>query len=200
MARIHPGATLTPHFRDFLPPWVARQPWYAGTGTPALSPVGYFRFEDPAGEAGIETHLTADGPVLYQLPLTYRGAPLPGSPPQALAATTEHSVLGTRWIYDGEADPVWRSQLLQLIRTGGAADPSRKPGVGLAGARGRPLIPAGLGGGVRIELIRRPVPGPPPEAPGVAGFVMGSWQPAGPAGETVTGCLAVAWRAAAESS
>lgn len=22
------GATLKPHFRDFLPEWVARQPWY----------------------------------------------------------------------------------------------------------------------------------------------------------------------------
>ena len=74
MAKVHPGATLTPHFREFLPPWVARQPWYRGTGTPSLSPVGYFRFEDPAGEVGIETDLVTDGSALYQIPMTYRGA------------------------------------------------------------------------------------------------------------------------------
>ena len=28
MATVHPGTTLTPHFRDFLPPWLVRQPWY----------------------------------------------------------------------------------------------------------------------------------------------------------------------------
>ena len=28
-----------------------------------LAPVGYFRFEDPAGEVGIETHLMTDGQV-----------------------------------------------------------------------------------------------------------------------------------------
>lgn len=32
--------TLTPHFDDFLPGWVARQPWYPGAGTPSLRPVG----------------------------------------------------------------------------------------------------------------------------------------------------------------
>ena len=35
----------------------AGQPWYLGAGIPLLSPVGYFRFEDPAGEVGMETHL-----------------------------------------------------------------------------------------------------------------------------------------------
>ena len=76
MAKVHPGATLVPHFRDFLPAWMARQPWYRGNDIPSLSPVGYFRFEDPAGEVGIETHVVTDGLVLYQIPLTYRGAPL----------------------------------------------------------------------------------------------------------------------------
>ncbi len=98
MAKIHPGATLTPYFRDFLPPWLARQPWYLGTGTPALVPVGHFRFEDPAGQVGIETHLVSDGGMVYQVPMTYRGAPLPGpGSAAALITTAEHSVLGTRW-------------------------------------------------------------------------------------------------------
>ncbi|SDM58945.1 hypothetical protein SAMN04489726_2394 [Allokutzneria albata] len=102
MAKVHVGTTLTPHFREFLPRWVARQRWYRGTGVPELSPVGFFRFEDPAGEVGIETHLVTDGAELYQIPMTYRGEPLAGAAPEALIVTAEHSVLGTRWIYDGK--------------------------------------------------------------------------------------------------
>ena len=79
MATIHAGATLTPHFRDFLPAWVGRQPWYAGDGIPSLTPVGFLRMEDPAGAVGIETHLVSDGTAVYQVPMTYRGAPLGGA-------------------------------------------------------------------------------------------------------------------------
>jgi hypothetical protein len=105
---------------------MVRQPWYAGTGPPSLSTVGYFRFEDPAGEVGIETHLVTDGSVLYQVPMTYRGAPLGPGASGALIATAQHSILGTRWIYDGEADPAWASQLLRLIRTNGVSDPASR--------------------------------------------------------------------------
>jgi hypothetical protein len=135
MGTIHVGATLMPRFQDFLPAWVARQSWYRGVGVPSLRPVGYFRFEDPGGEVGVETHLVADGDLLYQVPLTYRGAPLADG--RGLVATAEHSVLGTRWIYDGERDPVWVRELLRLVRTGGVSEPSRKRGVGPAEARGR---------------------------------------------------------------
>lgn len=60
MSKIHRGATLTPHFRDFLPTWLARQPWYRGTDIPSLSPIGYLRMEDPAGQVGVETHVLTD--------------------------------------------------------------------------------------------------------------------------------------------
>jgi hypothetical protein len=42
--------------------------------------VSAYRFDDPAGEVGIETLLVrrGAGPVL-QVPLTYRGAPLAGA-------------------------------------------------------------------------------------------------------------------------
>jgi hypothetical protein len=196
MAKVHPGATLTPHFRDFLPPWVARQPWYAGAGTPSLSPVGYFRFEDPAGEVGIETHLVADNSVLYQIPMTYRGAPLGPSAPGALITTAQHSVLGTRWIYDGEADPAWVSELLRLIRTNGVSDPSGKRGVGHAAARGRRLVPGEFADEmVRIDLARVLFPGSPADDQTILGLVMGTWHPNGPAAATATGCLAVARKA-----
>jgi hypothetical protein len=51
MPVVYPGATLTPHFHDFLPDWIARQPWYRGRGRPSLHMTGAFSFEDPAGEA-----------------------------------------------------------------------------------------------------------------------------------------------------
>jgi maltokinase-like protein len=181
MVKVHPGATLTPHFRDFLPGWVGRQPWFVGTGVPSLEPVGYFRFEDPGGEVGIETHLVRDGPTLYQVPMTYRGAPLRQS--GALIATAEHSVLGTRWIYDAEADPVWVGELLRLVRTSGVAEPSSKRGVGPAEAHGRLLAPLHE---ASIELRRVLTTDAPPRD--AAGVVMGTWSAPG---GTATGCLAV---------
>ena len=195
MADVHPGATLTPHFRDFLPQWVARQPWYQGSGIPSLTPVGYFRFEDPSGEVGIETHLVTDGQVVYQVPMTYRGAPMEDGGPNAaaaLVATAEHSVLGTRWIYDGEADPVWSGELLRLVRAGGVSEPSSKRGVAPAEARGQ-LLAAGelTESSVVIELRRVLAPGHSAGDLDAAGQVTGIWHPGGPGTPAVAGCLAV---------
>jgi hypothetical protein len=193
VAKIHFGATLTPPFREFLPPWVARQPWYAGVGSPSLSAVGYFRLEDPAGEVGIETHLVTDGAALYQIPMTYRGTPLVSTAPDALIATAEHSVLGTRWIYDGPADPLWHSQMLDLIRSNGVSDPSGRPDAGPTEAHGRQLIPGDLADDmVRLDVIRVVSPGNTADDPGIAGLVTGVWHPDGPGAATATGCLAVA--------
>jgi hypothetical protein len=191
---VHPGAVLSPHFRDFLPPWIARQPWYRGNGVPSLTPVGYFRFEDPDGQVGMETHLVSDGPGLYQVPMTYRGTPLSDLPAAgpALIAIAEHSVLGTRWIYDGTADPLWCSAILRLVRDGGVSDPSTKRGVGPALARGRVLSREDLSAGtVTIELRRLLTPGEPAVKPDTAGLVMGTWHPDGPGTASMTACLAV---------
>jgi hypothetical protein len=198
MAKIHPGATLTPHFRDFLPQWVARQPWYSGTSITPLSPVGYFRFEDPAGQVGIETHLVTDGSTLYQLPMTYRDAPLRHESPNwadPLIATAEHSVLGTRWIYDGVADPVWRSELLRLIRTNGVSEPSGRKGVKPAQAHGHRLEMTELTGDtVTIEVMRVVTADRPDNQDNLAGLVMGTWHPDS-SGTATTGCLAIAYQA-----
>jgi hypothetical protein len=209
VAKIHVGATLVPHFRDFLPGWVARQEWYRGSGTPSLRPIGFFRFEDPAGQVGIETHLVTDGTDVYQIPMTYRGVPLAladGAP--GLIATAEHSVLGTRWIYDGTVDPVWRQELLRLVQTGGASDPSAKRGVASAEARGR-LLGTIAPETATIDLRRLLTPDPAATAADVAGKcaiadvagraatsdvigeVVGTWFPGGPESPAVTGLLAV---------
>jgi hypothetical protein len=203
MAKIHPGATLTPHFREFLPQWMARQPWYRGRGVPGLAPVGYFRFEDPGGDVGIETHLVADGAVLYQVPMTYRGAPMTAGVPDAadaLISTTEHSVLGTRWIYDGEADPVWAAELIRIVCTNGCSDPSVKPGVGPAEARGHRLVPEDkFGEDAAIELSRVMTAGQPMAGDSAIGLLTGTWYPTGTDGPPAMGTLAVVRRETAAS-
>ncbi len=126
VAEIH-AATLTPSKLDLVHAWIGQQRWYNATGSePALTRVGSYRFVDPAGEVGIETLLIADtsggdggtDAVLYQVPLTYRGAPLAGAE-SALVGTMQHSVLGTRWVYDAPHDPAYVAELVRTIVTGG---------------------------------------------------------------------------------
>lgn len=146
-----------------MPTWLAGQPWYRGDGTPELKSVGFFRFEDPAGEVGIETHVVQAGGVTYQIPMTYRGAPLVGG---ALIVTAEHSELGPRWIYQAETDPVWRKELLRLVRSNGVASASR--GTAFE-ARGTQLAEF-ADDEVDIELARVPEPAGP-DSPDVVGTV-----------------------------
>jgi hypothetical protein len=116
MALIH-QATLIPSKRDLLSAWLPGRPWFSGNAR--HTPAGSYRFDDPAGEVGIEGCLlqTGDGSVLH-VPLTYRGAPLVGAEGYLLG-TTEHSVLGTRWVYDACGDPVWATALATTVLTGG---------------------------------------------------------------------------------
>ncbi|MET9481603.1 1,4-alpha-glucan branching protein [Streptomyces sp. NPDC006638] len=119
MAIIH-HVTLKPGKLELLAGWLPGRPWYVGKGDEAeLAKVGGFRLDDPDGAVGIEfivvTDWSGDEPVSYQVPLSYRDAPLDGAD-HALVGTTEHEVLGRRWVYDGTHDPVVVAQLLALIR------------------------------------------------------------------------------------
>ena len=109
MAILHP-ATITPAKLDLLAAWLP----YRG-----LERVGACRLDDPAGEVGIELIVvrSSDG-VLVHAPLTYRAAPLDAAS-AFLIGTTEHSVLGTRWVYDAVGDPVFVAEVTRVIRTGG---------------------------------------------------------------------------------
>lgn len=109
-------AELTPSKSELLSQWLPSQPWFAGDAG-ELELLGAFRFDDPAGEVGVETHLLRVGERTYHVPLTYRGAPLSGAE-EFLITTMEHSVLGTRWIYDATADPVYVAELAAALLTG----------------------------------------------------------------------------------
>jgi len=117
--------TLTPTKLELLSGWLPSRPWYRRSGgEPALVKSGGFRLDDPDGAVGIElmavTDTTDGRPVTYHVPLTYRGKPLDGAD-GALVGTTEHGVLGTRWVYDGTRDPVFVEQIVALIQ--GTAQP-----------------------------------------------------------------------------
>lgn len=124
MAVIH-NTTMTPGKLELLAAWLPAQPWYLGTARePELTKAGGFRLDDPQGEVGIEffvvTDRSGDRPFSYHVPLSYRAAPLEGAD-QALIGTSEHGVLGRRWVYDGTHDPVLVGQLLALLQ--GRAEP-----------------------------------------------------------------------------
>jgi hypothetical protein len=116
MAILH-DATITPGKRDLMAAWLPTRSWFDGDQD--RKPVGSFRFDDPAGEVGIEFFLLGgtDGPTLL-VPMTYRAAALDGAE-EHLIGTTEHSVLGPRWVYDACGDPVGTAALLSAIVTGG---------------------------------------------------------------------------------
>ena len=116
MALVH-RATLDPTKQELVEAWLPSQPWVSGRAI--ADKVAEYRFDDPDGEVGVETILwSLDDGTVIQTPLTYRAAPLEGAE-ASLVGTTEHSVLGSRWVYDGCGDPVWAETLATAILTGG---------------------------------------------------------------------------------
>jgi hypothetical protein len=119
MAVVH-NTTMNPTKRALVAAWLPGQPWYADTGqAPDLVRVGGFRLDDPEGEVGIEfvavTDQSGDGATTYHVPMTYRASAI-DELASALIGTSEHGVLGLRWIYDGAADPVLVAQLVALMQ------------------------------------------------------------------------------------
>jgi hypothetical protein len=116
MAVIH-RATLRPSKLELLAAWVPGRPWGGAASDAGLEQVAAYRFDDPAGEVGTETFVLRAGDTLLQVPLSYRGAPVPELA-EHLVGTTEHSVLGRRWCYDACADPVYVAALAAAVLTG----------------------------------------------------------------------------------
>jgi hypothetical protein len=110
-------ATLAPSKQELVESWLPTRSW--ASDRTVVGKLAEYRFDDPAGEVGVETILwhTDDGGVL-QTPLTYRAMPL-ADKEMHLIGTSEHSVLGRRWVYDGCGDHVWAATLAAVIVTGG---------------------------------------------------------------------------------
>jgi hypothetical protein len=115
MALYH-DATITPTKAEMIERWLPNQPWSPKPAN-SLEIVGAYRFDDPEGQVGMETHLVESAGTLLQVPLTYRGAPLEGGD-DSLIGEMEHSALGTRWVYDGLGDPSYLIMLAAVSMTG----------------------------------------------------------------------------------
>ncbi|ADP81934.1 maltokinase N-terminal cap-like domain-containing protein [Pseudofrankia inefficax] len=223
MATIH-NTTLVPSKLDLLTAWLPSQPWYLDAGqAPRLTKVGGFRLDDPAGEVGIEfmlaTDLAGGRPVTYHVPMTYRGTPPTGSE-AGLIGTTEHGVLGTRYVYDATHDWVFTTQLIALLQgqavpqaqsLSDTPDPSVRstpvlPGADLVvsactlasngpdGTRMR-ISTSGAGGAGAALVVRiaRALPARPAVVDERAGHVQAVWRQ--PDGTESTGLLVTATRA-----
>jgi hypothetical protein len=115
MALLH-RATIKPTKEELITAWAQSQPWGPTAGEP-IEVIGSFRFDDPEGQVGMETFLFVAGAELFQVPLTYRDAPLVGAE-GALITEMNHSVLGNRWVYDGWRDPRFVAMLAGVTMTG----------------------------------------------------------------------------------
>ena len=115
MAILH-RATITPTKAELIAEWAPTRTWGPSADDP-ITLLGSYRFDDPEGRVGLETHLVSSGATLFQVPLSYRDEPLEGAE-EALITQVEHSVLGTRWVYDGLGDPRFVIMLAAVAMTG----------------------------------------------------------------------------------
>ncbi|MFE6229044.1 1,4-alpha-glucan branching protein [Streptomyces sp. NPDC057854] len=217
MATIH-RTTMRPTKLELLAAWLPTRTWYAaGSEAPRPAKAGGFRLDDPEGEVGIEFMAVTDGEgpgaVTYHVPMTYRGKPLDGAE-HALIGTSEHGVLGTRWIYDGAHDPVLVAALHALLAgravpqqqsVSDAADPTVTAALDAPAVAAAPVEPAGATDGadhtdvrlrvpgadapltLRLHRVLRPAPAADTGDGAVVGRVTAEWTPAGADGQPERG-------------
>jgi predicted trehalose synthase len=114
---------------DVLAGWIGDQRWFAGKGTvPALRSIGSWDLYADH-EISITTLLVLDEssarPVLYQVPLTRRRAPVAGAEAAFIGELTDGLAGGDDdriYLYDGPHDRDYATHLLQLVTAGGHAD------------------------------------------------------------------------------
>lgn len=150
-ATVHPEATLRPGKQELLARWLPTQPWFRGNGAD-VEIVGKWRFEDPAGEVGLDNMLVRSGEDIYYVPVTWRSAPLTGH--VELIGELHHSELGRRFCYDGATDPVFLAELRRVI-----VDGDREADVVTTSGARRQLNVSVRGNGIssdgRPRLVRR---------------------------------------------
>jgi hypothetical protein len=172
VAIIHRDGTVTPTKRELVTAWLDRQ----GLGAGDVEMAGSYRLDDPAGQVGIEALLVRRAGEVFHLPVTYRGAPLDGAEAH-LVTTMEHTVLGSRWVYEADGDPValacyaavlaGRQQQASLeVWEGGAAVGQRPNTVTLTVEGDGPA-------GGEVSLYR--VPGDPAGRPAAGRRLVAAW-------------------------
>jgi Maltokinase N-terminal cap domain len=148
MAIFH-RATVSPTKEELIAEWAPTQLWGPPRDTPTAV-IGSYRFDDPEGRVGMEIHLVDAGGTLLQVPLTYRDEPL-AEAEAALITEMQHSVLGTRWVYDGLRDPRLVVMLAAVAMTG------QGEALGMAEYDGRwYVVPTNVriqGGGWTLERV-----------------------------------------------
>ncbi|MCF8607840.1 hypothetical protein L5I01_31240 [Gordonia sp. HY442] len=102
-------ATLSPSKEELIREFLDS----AGLARGDVERLAAYRFDDPAGQVGIEAHMVSCGERVFHVPLTYRAAPLDGATP---VGTMEHSVLGHRWVYAAADDPVALDAFTRALR------------------------------------------------------------------------------------
>jgi hypothetical protein len=96
----------------------------------------------------VVTDTSGERAATYLAPMTYRAAPFDGAG-HGLIGTTEHGVLGTRWVHDAVHDPVFIAAFAALVQ--GRAEPQAQgvsdtpdPSVYVRPLVAGPLSPTGL--------------------------------------------------------
>jgi hypothetical protein len=176
MAIVH-RAELKPSKIELLAGWLPGCDWFADAGP--IERVSAFRFDDPAGEVGLETFIVGSGDRRYHVPLSYRAAPLDGG---VLVGTLEHSVLGLRWVYDGLSDPVYVTTVRDAIVDGttdvdmvlddGTPVPRLEWWASAVGSGAGPEAR-----GLRLEAARSLPSDPPPSVPALTATWLGQESP-----------------------
>ena len=143
MALLH-EATISPRKDELIEPWLRTRPWWDGVGERGR--VAAFRLDDPAGHVGIECFLfgaasnldggpepegapDAEERSTLFVPVTYRGARLPGADSALMRRPGA--------LRPGHALRVRRLHRPGLRRHGARCDPFRWPTGGPPDAEGR---------------------------------------------------------------
>ena len=113
---IYHRATLTPTKTELVTHCIATQPWEPSADE-QVEVLGAYRFDDPNGQVGMETHIASAGGALFHVPVTYRDAPVDGAD-DSLICEMHHSALGARWVYDALHDPMFVTMLAAVSMTG----------------------------------------------------------------------------------
>ena len=109
-------ATNNPPKSEIITGWIGDQRWGSSVGEP-IDVVGSFHLEDPEAQVGMQVHIVAYAGLLFQVPLTYRDQRLTHLE-EADICPMEHSVLGTRHVYDGLGDHQFLSALAGVAACG----------------------------------------------------------------------------------